>query len=481
MAMTPLVGFAPDLPPTTAGVITDCSHLLPTERGFAAAPDAVAVSTGGALPASCIGSAVVPLIDGTRRIFAGTTTRLYELTGGAWVDRSRGAAYTAGADPRWSFAQFGNATIAANDQAVLQASTSTSFSDIAGAPVAKIVFSVADFVMALNTSDGTYGDQGDRWWCSGIFDHTTWAPSVTTQANTGRLIQGGGDLVAGLALGRQAVAYKSRAMFLGSYVGAPAIWQWDQLPGEQGAVGPDAVCDAGGVHFFVGDDNIWAFDGVRPYPIANDTVRQWFFANSSPTYRYKTIAAHERQNNRVWIFYASNASTGALDSALVYHVRTRAWGRSNRAVAAAMNFVNPGVTIDALTGTIDALTVPFDSQFWLAAGRSLAIFDTSGNLYTLTGSSLPSSFTTGLIGDLYRASRVNRVQLQFSTAPTTSTVSGQIFNEAGGAPTGGGSGSSVNGKYDIRQSGRWHRFTFSHTGAVEFNALDVPLPAAGVR
>ena len=40
------------------------------------------------------------------------------------------------------------------------------FAPVAGAPKAKILAVLKGFVMAFNTSDATYGDSPDRWWCS---------------------------------------------------------------------------------------------------------------------------------------------------------------------------------------------------------------------------------------------------------------------------------------------------------------------------
>lgn len=120
------------------------------------------------------------------------------------------------------------------------------------------------------------------------------------------------------APGEYAIAYKQRSIYLGQYVGAPTVWNWLQVPGgDAGCVGKEAICDIGGAHFFVGDDNIWIFDGTRPIPVADGYVRQFFFDNSNPSYRYKTICVFDRQNNRVWVFYPS-LSSQTPDSALVY-------------------------------------------------------------------------------------------------------------------------------------------------------------------
>lgn len=185
-------------------------------------------------------------------------------------------------------------------------------------------------------------------------------------------------------------------------VGAPTVWNWLQVPGgDAGCVGKEAICDIGGAHFFVGDD-IWIFDGTRPVPVADGYVRQSFFDNSNPSCRYKTICVFDRQKNLVWVFYPSLGST-TPDSELVYHVTAKKWGAANRSIEAALNYVSGGVTIDGLSAispTIGGLSsYSFDSQFWLAGGKSLSIFNTSHQLQSMTGISVSSSMTTGDVGD----------------------------------------------------------------------------------
>lgn len=486
--MIPLLGFAPDVDATTPGVLTDCTQLIPTEKGMAAAPSAVSVSGLDALAAECRGAAVLTNTSGTRRTFAGTQTKIYELASGTWSDVS-GGTYTGSSENRWCFAQFGNAAIATNDTEPIQASTAGTFAAISGAPKARIVVTSKDFVLAFNTDDAagsaTYGDSPDRWWCSGFQDHTDWTPAVTTQCTTGRLIGSGGELTAASPFGANVVAFKARQMFQGQYVAAPVVWQWDAVPGEQGCVGPEAVVDIGGALIFVGEDNIWLYDGSRPYPISQGSVRQWFYDDLNATYKYRTIVTYDRNNNRVWINYPSTVSSGNPDSALVYHLASKKWGRANRTVEAVMNYVTPGVTwdtLDTVGATWDTLpNIPWDSQSWQASGRAHAVFDSSHNLVTLTGSGENSGLTTGDFGDDEGSSSVNKVTLRFLTEPTTGTVTGQVKSGEGASPSNFGTGSMDDSKFDIRQTGRWHRFAFLFTGNMEVTAIRVKSVPAGGR
>ncbi|MGL4574044.1 MAG: hypothetical protein ACRCV9_04555, partial [Burkholderiaceae bacterium] len=225
--MIPFAGFIPDADWTVPGAIADCVNLIPTEKGMAGGPTPIVAVPGlAALPGVCRGAAVLVNTLGSRRNFAGTQTALYELTGSTWTNVGRVVAYTGSPEARWSFTQFGNAALAANDADVIQASTAGAFADIAGAPAAKILVSAKDFVIAFATNEGTFGDQPDRWWCSAFQNHTSWTPSLATQATSGRLVGSPGGITAAAMLGGYAVAYKERSLYLGQYVGSPIVWQF---------------------------------------------------------------------------------------------------------------------------------------------------------------------------------------------------------------------------------------------------------------
>lgn len=485
--MNELIGFSPDANPTLPGVVVACSNLIPYVNGMQSAPTGVSPSGVPALAAECIGAAVVTKLDDTRRIFAGTTTSLYELSGGAWVGVS-GGVYTGGADTRWSFTQFGDSTLASNLADYIQRSNgSGAFATIATAPKAKIIFSVGSFVMALNTNDATYGVSPDRWWCSATFDDTSWTPSITTLATTGRLVSTPGQITAGGRLGEYAVAYKEKAIYLGQFVGAPSAWDWIQVPGgEAGCIGQNAWCDVGGSHFFVGQDNIWIFDGSRPKPIGVGQVRQWFYSNSNPNYRYKTQCVFDRQNNVVWMYYCSTSST-TLDKALVYHVAKGIWGLVDISIESSVNYIQSATTIDGLSSisaTIDGLpAVAFDSQYWLAGGRATAVFNTSHQIQLLTGTNATSSFTTGDAGDDDMVSLLSKIRIRFAPGykPTTASVTSYSKMDEGDNLTTVSTGSISDGKFDVLQSARWHRAKFDMTGDCQILGIGAVITPVGLQ
>lgn len=482
--MQKLIGWLPDADPTTPGVITDCNNLIPYQNGMKAAPTGVIQTDVPALASACLGAAIGTKLDDSRRIFAGAATKIYELVTGSWTDRA-GSAYSASADNRWTFAQFGDATLAANIGDYIQRSTTAAFATIATAPKARIIFNVGSFVMALNTIDGTYGTSPDRWWCCASFDDTSWTPSLSTLATTGRLVSNPGKITAGGRLGEYAVAYKDHAIYLGQFVGAPSVWDWIQVPGgSAGCVGPEAWCDIGGAHLFVSSDNLWIFDGSRPVPIGVGELRQWFFDNSEPSYRYRIKCVYDHQENNVWIFYPGLGAT-VCNKAIVYHLPTKAWGAVTVDCEAALGYISAGVTIDGLTGvsaTIDGLSgLSFDSQFWLAGGRTLSVVNNSHQLTSLTGVNATSSFTTGDLGNDDSYSLLSKVRIRYAPGykPTTATIQSYTKATEGDALTPVSTGSISDGKFDVLQSGRFHRFAVSMTGDARVLALGVTTTPEG--
>lgn len=482
--MIALAGFSPDLDPVTPGVLTDCVNVIPTDNGMQGAPSQIVAVPGlAALSAACRGSAVLMNTGGTRRHFAGTQTKLYELSGTAWADVSRTANYTGSSESRWLYDQFGNVGLASNDVEKIQWSTSGVFQDITAAPAARVMFTTDNFVFAADYNHTAAGDVPDGWWCSAYQDYTSWTTSVTTQATSGRLIGSGGPITAGWRLGPYVTLYKNTNIFLGSYVGSPVVWQFERVPGDAGCVGPEALTDIGGTHIFLGEDNFWSFDGTRPVPIGNQ-IRRWFFRNSNAAYRYRTIAKFDRRNAYVYFFYPSTSST-VLDKAVVYHLPTGRWGTADITVEAVVNFIGQGITwatFGTVASTWNALPdTPWDSPLWSAGSKGFAVFNSSHELKLMSGNSAGGSFTTGDFGDDTRVSRLNASRIRFVTEPTSATAQGFYKMSEGGSLNTGDTTSLSDGKFDHRQEGRFHRIAYTMTGPFEATGMVPELKASGFR
>ena len=461
-----LLGYAPDSDPTIPGVLTNCSGVIPSLKGMKAAPSPASAGMAS-LGVTCQGAALLYKLDGTNRFFAGSPAKLWEAGVSTWTDVSRAAAYTTVSTGKWRFAQNNNVSLAANGADTIQASVSSgAFSCIAGAPIAAIVENVGQFVFALNTSANTNG-----WQTSALGDYSSWTTSIATQAVSGVLSPSPGPITAGRAFGSAIVVYKKTSMYLGVNVGPPNIWQFEQIPGNAGAMSQEAVVNIGTVeypkHIFMGEDDFYLYDGAKPIPIGSSRVKQTVFGSIMQSRYYACSALHDRKNNVVY-FYFPVADSVFPDHCVVYNYRTDRWGVDDRQIQAATDFASSGVTYDALGGQYstyaDLPNLPYDLAFLTSAQPTPAIFDTNNNLKTLTGVATDSSFTTGDLGDDVMVSTVSRIRPRFLTQPTSATWTHYHRNNTGVTLTADSAVALADGKFDILRSARWHRGTMALVG-----------------
>src|SRR5690242_4136615 len=116
----PILGFMPDAPANTVGALVSSSQVVPTERGIGGG---VAVSnvTPAPVAGNPTGGFVTTLTDGSERIVFGAGSKLYAGNG---ADLS-GATYNANVAQTWSFAQFGDMTLAVNKGDTVQSYSGT--------------------------------------------------------------------------------------------------------------------------------------------------------------------------------------------------------------------------------------------------------------------------------------------------------------------------------------------------------------------
>ena len=477
-----IIGFAPDLDPATPGVLTYCNALVPTLRGMSTAnsPIPTAYPNLGATPTSAF---VAELLDGTKRMFVASATKIYEGVSNAWTDRSRGGDYTS--TNRTRFAVFGNVVLSANrTQAIGQANAGGSFSDISGAPTALLLVPASGFVVALNINGMSQGDAPDGWGCCAIRNQSDWTPSVATQCAAGRLLDSPGAIRAGAALGGDVIAYKASSMYIGRYVGPPLVWAWTRVPGDVGCSGAESVVVVGTRHFFVGPDDFYMFDGTVPRPIGTP-VREWFFGQLSRTYRDRIIGVADPVRDLVYWYYPAEGTNGNLYSCLVYNIKTDRWGRFDTNITTAVQYSSGQVTYDALGGmyaTYDDLpNIAYDSPFWLADQSIPGVF-LGDKLHSLTGVPGDSTFITGDYGDLENYTFLTRLQPRWVKRPSTGWAQGTNFfrDELDGQPLFPGDTVEMSeGRFDFRRSARWHRFRVDQRGSATVNGLSITLHGAG--
>jgi hypothetical protein len=478
--MTPLIGYAPDLPQNTPGIITDCSALVPSLKGMKGAP-APQTRLLPALAAACRGAGLMRKLDNSIRLFAGSATKLYEAGSTSWTDRTRavGGNYGLGTGHFWRFAQRGDETFAASKADILQSSSSGAFADNASdAPEAAVVIVVNGFVMLFDVNDqGAIYDSAERthgWWAAKTSG--TWTPSVANEAYTGELTSTPGPLKGGATFGPSAIAFKERSMYQGVYVGTSG-WDWQQIPGDAGALSHESIVNVGTadnpVLLFMGYEDFYRFDGSRPVSIGNP-IKETVFGELNRAATYSCQALHDRRNSRVYFYYPVNSTLA--DKCVVYNYKTGQWGRDDRTIEAAVEWVQAGITYDDL-GTVystyaDTPGLSYDTAFLSAGFPSPAIFNSSHVLQTMDGNTAQSTLTTGDYGADEYVSLLSRVQPLFLTKPTSGLMTNYYRANLGDALTQDQQSTmDSKGRFDVLRSANWHRAHFVFQGNVEIPAI----------
>lgn len=482
-----MLGFAPDDEPTKPGIVTDCINVIPAANGLAVAPGWTqnpGISANGSPPIIDIFSAQdtsgFPVYVLARQL------SLAVWAGNSWSGISPLTTTVASnISGDWSIVPFGDKILAARREAlIMQGSAVSQLVGIVGSPQASILCASQDFVLAFNTrANVSVGPGGDVWACSAFQDPTSWAPSLSTQATTGRIVAGGGEITAALALGAQVVAYKAHSAFLGTYVGTPAVWQWDRIPGRLGCVGMRAVCDIGGAHFVVGPDAFWLYDGVRAQQIGAGSVSAWFRAACKTP--EKTVCIYDRATAtvQIWFDVGDGLYGPTLGRCLSYNMLTGGWG---------LMAVKDVTAVGRLQAPAQPSYLSEEKQA-IATG-SIAV--TGVKYADPTVLPVPAPYiVTRAIGDGTQSSRLLDVRLTYCSSPTAIaagappdrlTLTGYTGRTSAAITRMVQSGvPEADGRFSVRQSDRWHKFRIDIGAPAaqmpELHSLNVSGIPAGTR
>lgn len=387
--------WTPDLPMVRAPHLRTASGCVPTVESYG--PFKGQIEATSALANRCRGAYFATDIARQPHVYAGDTSKLYQLVSSTWTDISRVGGYgPISENARWSWTTFGDRLICTNDVDEIQyidMSTGTAFDDLPGSPpIAEFVTSFSEFVVigATATSHMTI-----KW--SGFSDSEEWTPG-TNQSDEQEFADGG--RITGFGALDVLYIFQERAIRRMNYVGGATIMTIDKIVTGPGCIEANSLCQWGRMFFYLAEDGFYMFDGESPQPIGAAAFDQWFRENSSPDLWSRMSAAIDPRRKLVcWSFCSATNANGVPDTMLLYN-----WV-SQRATVVSVNIevlvsaASLGLSPDSLTTTdVDALTVSFDDPFWLGGTSYLAAFSTAhkmGSIITGAGASLQATFETG--------------------------------------------------------------------------------------
>lgn len=404
--LLPPAEFLPDQPDFPAQGSGNVLNVLPrTASSYGPMPSLAVYSS--ALGSRCQGALPAQDSAGNVRAFAGDATDLWRLVPGTttWAKVSKSAGvYTIPTDQAWRGCQFGDRIMMTDYTDAIQSyveGVDTLFSDLAAAaPKARFLTIARDFVVAGNTSDGTFGTKPRRLWWSAINDPTNWPTLGTSGAaavqSDAQDIEGDHGELMGLVgnLGTADIGmFFERAIWRGVYVGAPNIFNFTPAEGLRGTPAPGSVAQLGAFVIYLGEDGFYMFDGSNSAPLGAEKVDKFFFGRLDQTYFYRISAVIDPINKIYFCAYPGPGNSGGNpNEMLAYNWSLKRWswitGITCELLLRSLSFGYTLDQLDTVNASLDALPFSLDSRAWTGGRLLLSAFDTNHKLNYFTGAAL---------------------------------------------------------------------------------------------
>jgi hypothetical protein len=329
---------------------------------------------------------------------------------------------------------------------------------------------------------------------SGIGNSATWAPSIATQAGNLRLRDIPGRIMAMAPLGDAVAVYKRNGIWLLRYVGPPFMFAAELVERRGIAPNTNIVALEDG-HIFIGNDDVYFFDGANTRSITTGRIGDHIRAN------YRSVVVGGAQ----WIH--SEVMHNSRDTEIVfpgfnavYNYQLDKWGTlpdapleidQSWSAAYPVESQAPSITVSNGVGTpvaIDNVQTLFLSQSTSGSYRHkvYSIYKHPSDASTQTYEAL--NLTSWDIGNNGQASTIQRVVPKFRNVPTgTPTMTHRDRVVLGGAvqASTAGTWNATNYAFDIVKSAQWHRcemtFPAVATNKVEVSGLEFSFASGGKR
>ena len=460
-----------------SGSLTDAKNVVSQAIGYGPFPTPVSLSSAAAENLTSLYAAKAP--DGNTVLFTAGLSKIYTV-GGSGTLTQVNTGLTTNANERVRFTQFGKSVIICNNADKLKSwvlGTSSTFTEVAAtAPIAKYITVVRDFVVVANTLETTQQQYRVRW--SAINDETDWVENVNTQSDY-QDIPDGGQIV-GIRGGEFGIVLLERSIHRMTYVGTPFIFQFDNISRNKGCMVAGSIAQYQGITFFLSDDGFYMCDGQQVVPIGAEKVDRFFLNDASET-DYSTMSAAIDPVRKLVIW--NYKSVDANRKLMIYNFQTKKWtyGDANtdylgEASSGALTLEE----LDAISGSIDALTTSLDSLLYI--GGKYFLGGTYGTrVYSFTGASLTGSIATGDI-DVGANSIVTLARpIVDNGSGSLSIASRKLLNQS--VTYGTSTAADSENRVSLRSAGRYHRLKLTPTGAdwKTAVAVDVDVTPQGVR
>jgi hypothetical protein len=388
----PLPEWLPDLPFLNNPGATVATNVYPGQQSYTPVPSMIKTASASAFGV-IIGTFYARDSANNTYTYAGDQSALYIQSGVTFnvATNTSSGPYTTGTFESWEFVSWGQTVIGVNgvnnfpQQISLGAAT---FADIAGAPKARHIAVIKDFVVLGNISDSATQVQRVRW--SGINNAATWSVDVATLADYQDLA-GNGGWIQKVVSGEQGYIFQERAIWRMTFVGSPLIFQFEKIHDGIGAFAPQSVVSYENVTFFLAADGFKMFDGTNITSIGTGKVDKTFYADLDQNYVHKVRGTVDDQKKVVyWAYPGAGNNNGKCNHILIYSYAFQRWARIDVPVEFDLGVdtigiaSSPGYTLDGLDSVstdLDSLPFSLDDRAWTGGNLTFSAYINDGLYY----------------------------------------------------------------------------------------------------
>lgn len=397
----PILNFGdyhPDVSDYSGQYSANVSNVVPRADGYGPFPNLVAYT--GAMADVCRGMFYARKNDGTVRVFAGTSVRLYSfnVTTGFWDIVCSGDYPTLPTTGQWQFAQFNNFVIAVQANCPPQyfdLTSSSTFTDLGGSPPQAAYVSIVNRFLVLS---GIAAPNAYRVQWSGLNATTTWASGVN-QSDYQDFADGG--VTRGVAGGEYGVIFQDSCIRKMTYSpGSSYVFGIQRIAADDGLFAPYSLISAQYRTFWLSPSGFkMLLPSGYPTSIGKEKVDRTFFADVDINNIQMIIGATDPRTTRVyWAYKSKGGNAGQFDKILIYDWALERFTLINVSGEYIASLAQPGTTLEGLDAAygsnVDTMTLATFDDISTSAYATLAGVDTSHRLGFFSGPNLEATLRT---------------------------------------------------------------------------------------
>lgn len=477
--------WLPDRAPLGNPGLVVATNALPAASGYV--PRRKHAPLTDALDDRALGAIQAIDQDGNVFQYAGDKNKLYQLVSSLWQDRSKSGRYVTPGEQAWEMVAWKNKILATNygdfpQELVLG---DTAFSDLTTDFRARHLAVIRSFVAAANTTDPVDGNVTSRVRWSANGDETDWTVSQVTLSdfqdlrNAEVLRLFGGEF--GIVLQRQST-------WRMTFVGAPVVFQFDEVLPGIGTLAPSAAVRSGDSIFFLSDAGFYQLiQGTQARAIGASRVDQTVLSELDSDYLHRITTAPDPTGQTIWWAYPGTGHSGGTPNrAAVYDRVLDRWSVQDLEAPGVELLWQAGTLgltleeLDTVSTSIDALPASLDSSRWKGGQPVLAAFDGTHKSGFFDGDKATAVFETGE-REIHsgRTTRLNAWRPLVDGGTVRSRLSTR--NRETDSPTVGSYRTqSASGRFTQRANARFFRFGLEVSGDWE-HALGVQVEPSEAR